>query len=650
MASEGGVSLPGQEGLPRGGSEERTLALLPNDRSTATAALFASPQDAREVQTSSPAPPAQRSSKIFPLEIPCCPCFPKVQGWLHLILITGVLGSLICLLQMIVELGWEGCDHSWLCYKQIVSGIFVLPSTLYFMKFIGNYDEDLEVQEEKQRTLEEELRQALNDERAKMERFTAKFAGMSAEFADQGFGAHKKTFMKFLNNVTRFTKDLYADSSMLEELRTHIIHWFDVFSGVILSERREEHDLLRDLEAELNQKSSVEEVCKLAVQRLDSFTITIGMDTEEARLLSQDPGPRVSDRAPGPPSASFVSNHSVATTVDLESQHSASRRRCGGNCCGLTWLKGGCTGCKMTRSNSNLNGWPFVLECGLFTITLLSRPHVNLLLSFFMDIGLILFEAFSDRWPSFVLVILNVFCVSSLLLYYEQIDKIKRTERRIGVLEGQKNAVEARATKAEREWKEVQQLQGMWLHRSLPSLTILNEFQTYLADLDREEDLAIRDGKKPQRAEERLEFIRTANARFSILQQKLGDLEEWRKDDGSYSEERKKGIGKLLKGCANKKMQDILEVLPILTSSAVSQLEDVQITVQGVPAASSQDVSQARPAGSPRLSPRPSPHPSPPGSPRAGASFTSNASTSSRSTLQPPQPTGGGWFGRGRGD
>lgn len=535
--------------------------LLAPRRALAVLAMSGVGSDARAVPLAGAA--SQPAGCLFPFSYAsCCPCLPtsltKVQDWLHLTLLFGVLGSLLCLVEMIYELAWGGPCRSPFCFKQIISGVVVLPSTVYFLQTIGHYDEQLKEKKRRHQEEVENLIDNINMQVTEMNELCKKVTENANEFAMGRFNDKMEYFKKFLKGVKVHYRELYAGDDMLEELRKFILHWLQNFSGSLLN--RDSSPLLRGAAAELEAQLTPEAVIEVALRRLGESKVLFSFQMPAASpYLPQRLRMSLTASVASAASASIASSADVEDGSVFQSTHMQPEGKCG-----ISWLRlVACKRCGCERSTS-ADGMPLTLFLGFIELRILSRVHANLLVSFLVDIPLIFFEMCTGRWTSFGLVALNEVCVSSMLACFEQINEIAQLERQIHVYERRSEEVAERRDEARRNWEQVQQLHDLWLYRTLPCLSIMGQIHSHLVD----EDMAVKEAQADNRAhaDPRPEFLRHANQSLLCLEQKLGPLNDWCKD-GPISDEWKQSVGRQLKDCEKTgDVHELIQMLPIITS------------------------------------------------------------------------------------
>jgi len=567
------------------------------------------------------------------MSLRCLPCLPsswtKVQDWLHLVLLLGVLGSTVCVVQMIVEVSVTEHCGSPFCFKQIISGVLVLPSTVYFIKMIGQYDMELQEKKERQKKAVDDLMQELTRQNQAYQAVAQKMTERANTWALARFGDKRRYFEAWLKRM--YDSELYPDESSMTEAKEFIKSWMNVYSGCLL--RPEQSPLLKGLDEELEKCRDIKEVCVVALRRLskckvelqfipESLSFTVNPRRNQAAISDGSSFSSGSGRAPG-----------VETFAD-ESGISARVVNPKGKC-GVTWLS--CTrSCACTRrSSSTEDRFPVTYAACIVRVKILSRQHANIIFAFWMDIALLAFELLSQRWASLALVAFNEVCIVSVLACFEQLNDIAILERQIETFQRHNEQAKEKHAKAMDDWQKVEQLHDLWEFRTMPSLAIYEKVHAKLEDNDSELKRGTMTGER------RLEYLRYANAQLQVLDLKFGTMEEWRGIE-RLDEEWKATIGRNIKDRAEGDVDadSLLKVMPFLLSKDLHQLEaDVpgMREASGSRAASSSHHHHQQPGGGP--SPLPSPR-SPSGSfasshaghddaaSSAGGSFSSDRRTS----------------------
>lgn len=486
-----------------------------------------------------------------------------------MVLVIGVLGSVVIMVQMICELSMGASCKSPLCIARWISGVCVLPSMVYFTKTIGQYDEHLN---DKKRRHEEEVENLItniNEQVAEMNDLCRKVTENANEFAVGRFNDKSDQFVRFLKSVKTHYGDLYTTNDMLEELRSFVITWFRTFSGTLINP--DSNPLLTGVEKELRKCRDPQAICDVALKRLadSKFAFQFQMPADT---------PMVGARRA---SLGTIEDGTQTRETLVYGQDMLSAKKCG-----MSWLQcGRCRLCRVQRSTS-AHGMPVTIHFGCGSLKLLSRQHINLLLAFLVDLGLIAFESWYGRWNSFALIIVNESCLISLLACFEQINEIALLERQIDAYKHRNDEVRVRRDEARANWEKVQQLHDLWLFRTLPTLSIMGKIHNHLAD----EDMTLLQDQKAGNAGEdpRPSFLRLANESLECLDKKLGTLDDWRKG-GPLDEEWKQSIGRQLRDCEGEAdLQHLIRRLPIITSD-----------LRGLEAAPPSLSSSSSPVGSP---------------------------------------------------
>lgn len=458
------------------------------------------------------------------------------------------------MVQLIFELTLDGSCGSPFCFKQWISAVVLIPSSMYFFRTIGNYDEQLREKKQRHQEEVESLIENINQQVKEMNELCRQITENANEFATGRFNDKCDQFSRFLKGVKNYNADLYVDADMFEEMKNFILGWFKVFSGSLINPA--ESPMVRGIEEEVRRCTTIQALCDAALVRLGSSKVAFKMQVPaETPMLT----PAAQRGVP-----SFTSLHAIEDGTARSGGQDATYL------CGVSWCQcGRWRGCRREWGRSS-NSMPLSIFCCCCKFKILSRQHFNLIVAFFIDIGLMVFEVATDRWTSLILVAINEICIISMLACFEQINEIALLEQQIHVYEMRNVEVGKRRDEARENWEKVQQLHDLWLYRTLPSLSIMGKIQHYLADQDLDRKNKLADGHKP--ADERATFLRLANQSLDCLDRKLGPIDDWR-SNGPLAEGWKESIGKQLKDCeAESDLHQLIGRLPIITSD-LSALE-----------------------------------------------------------------------------
>eukprot|EP00450_Noctiluca_scintillans_P014941 CAMPEP_0194530894 /NCGR_PEP_ID=MMETSP0253-20130528/68014_1 /TAXON_ID=2966 /ORGANISM="Noctiluca scintillans" /LENGTH=513 /DNA_ID=CAMNT_0039376191 /DNA_START=103 /DNA_END=1642 /DNA_ORIENTATION=- len=449
---------------------------------------------------------------------------------------------------LIAEIACSASCDTLVCIKQWISGVCVLPTTVYFIQTIGRYDEELRDKKQRHRREVETLIANINEQVAEMNDLCRKVTENANQFAVGRFNDKADQFVRFLKNVRLHHQDMYVDQEILNALRRFVTTWFQIFAGSMLNPV--DNPLLRGAEAEVRKCQTVEQLCNAAIHRLANCKAAFNFQVPaESPYISGTR--RLEDGLSAPPAS-----------------HTAVPVRPTGCCgeagyCGVSWVRF-CPGrCGRVQNPNSMNGMPSTWHFCFVTVRFLSVTHVNLILGFFVDIALLLFELTTQRWASLLLVAINEICVLSLLGSFEAINEVAQLERQIHMFQSRNEEVGRRRDDMKNNWEKVMQLQDLWLYRTLPCLSILGRIHNHLAD----ETLIIEEGLADGLSvgDGRLEFLNLANESLDVLDRKLGTMESWR-SGGPLDEEWKASIGKQLQAADTEQdLMTLIASLPILT-------------------------------------------------------------------------------------
>jgi len=490
------------------------MALVEGDRPDLQQRLNTGP-DARTVRV---------SWSIFPVNCgTCLPCLPsswaKVQDWLHLVLICGILGSLVCAIYLAIELYEESCGQDLKCYISLLSVALILPTTLDFISRIGAYDDQLQVKEEKQKAEVEKLVTQINETVDKMNDMIGNMAQHANDLA-------KNAFLDKINSFKRFVRDFgkshqraasthvtiigsNAEEQLLQDFKVYAKQWVSACATGLYGTVHLQS--LQVLHRNIEKCTSVKEVCDEVKKSLGSWVdVNARFATSQQQHRMTLPAPVQSD---SDPETGGEGGSSGSTTAPEQ----RTKKKIGVN-----WIKreanGHCFHYEMS-SRTEDRRWPHKLYAGrCVTLTILSKEHRWYMMAFLMDVFLILIEFLTGRTLSGILVILNAYSLLCLLLCFEQIDKIAKIERQIQTYQQHQQDVATREQALLTEWQKMDQYHELWKYRTLPCLSIMEKVQECILELDEE---------KAGVFECRQQLLNRANQTFQKVEQSLGDVDAW---------------------------------------------------------------------------------------------------------------------------
>jgi hypothetical protein len=487
----------------------------------------------------------------------------KIQDWLHLVLVLGILSSVACVVMQIVEITNSGSCQSPLCVRQWIAALVLVPSVWDFIKFVGAYDESLQHHQERAEEEVTTLINQINEQVSEMQVVCGKLTESATDFAGRAFTQSRERFEKFIMDIQRFYKELYQDDLLVQELRAFIFKWFTTYCQSQLDQ--DHNPSVAGLKDELDKARTVEEVCACATRRLTmlkggsrvglvpSHSFQVPAHSRQARELAA-----IADDVED--GASLVSTGSAASVA------STTRK------CGVKWLGFGRTRCGRLGPRTGdgaraiSTDWPLRVGFLCGSLTVLSRRHLNHLLYFVVDLLLIGWELFNQQTYTGLLVIANFACVISTLACFEQIDEIAKLQQRIAKYQTKSEKVKEDFKQATDNWEKVQQLHDLWNYRTMPFLAIMGKIHHALDDMDREIS------HEGPRNDKRLKWLEHANQCLEALDQKLGLANDWTKPG---NDEWKATIGRQLKNAERSDNVDtLIESLPLLTSRNLAALDD----------------------------------------------------------------------------
>lgn len=515
----------------------------------------------------------RRGCRLFPIKFCCCPCLSSnwtvIQDWLHLVLVLGVLASVGCLVSMVVELVVREKCASFICVNRWLAAVCVFPSLFWFIGTIRHYDQELKTKKRTREEMVAKLIEKHNEQVETMNEVCGNITENANHFAEGRFNDKAAAFIRFLRNVPRDV-EVYSDEEMVEELRKFVTMWFKTFSGTLISS--ESNPVWAGVEEDMQNCRTVGELCEAGIERVNRYKIAFKFQVPAEAPLIQERDDRGNDvenqRKCGATWLRFYCCkkarrllHDRPVTYAEMCDANPDLDSCGARRTAWRSLRH-VTGCGCQRSPTE-NGMPFefLFCCGKLRV--LSGTHVKFMFNFFLDIGLLVFEAYNLRFVTFGLVFANWLCATSVLACFEQINDIAILEREITFFKERVVEVTAKNEKANKVWEQVKLMHELWKYRTLPTLGVMHRVTNHLEDrvAHKRSGQAVQDTfDNPQ------EFLRFANQSIECLDQKLGSLESWQSRTEPMMEEWKDTVGAQLTNIenTNEDVMSTLSKLPII--------------------------------------------------------------------------------------
>lgn len=468
-------------------------------------------------------------------------------------LVIGVIACLAEVVQMIYHISQFSCTTS-ICGKELMVLVFILPSAMYIISIIGQYDDRLQAKQKQCKEEKENLTRSYNDLLADMDGLLLKSSESSAGLAERSFESKRRDFQRFLERAKQRYTSMYTGSKaesdrMLEQFKRFCVNWLQVFEECSIDPIQCPKRVVT--KEELDRQRSIAEVADLCLERLrvtEVRFISIQRD-QDTQLLRKNRNV-LKDIAEGEVKRKTILINrdmpGLPMTNGTSPTASSSSRR-------LSWIQiGGQKECGFRNSPTD-DGFPKELCFGCGRIVFLSTQHVKLIIGCLAGaflIGYEIFDASRSKIPrSYSSIIQCAIAEAALivmLLCFEELDVIQQLEREVKELVRQNEQIEKQRGKMQEFWSHAQQLTELWLYRTVPRLDLYKEVHSLLEDASQEELLM---------------HISGANQALEELDTQLGALEAWR-TDGAIPPEHKKVFGKAINAlCQEQELCNVLEKL-----------------------------------------------------------------------------------------
>lgn len=504
----------------------------------------------------------------------------KIQDWTHFVLVFGVVACTALVFQTIYSLTYGRCDRDGYCIKEALAIFFIAPCTIYCFRIIGQYDDRLQAKQKQAKQEKENMKKTYNALLSEMDGLLGKAAESSTGLAERSFESKRRDFQRFLERAKtkfqQFTGSPAEQDKLLKQFRRFCVNWLNVFAECSIDPINCPKRVV-NME-ELDKCTSIDEVAELCLQRLrvtEVRFISIQRDQDAQmlrknrndfkRLTAWPGGARSRNQAltDGGPMTHVMQSGVTRLSPEVRSVGSKFK---------VSWISCGRTGCKIVKTtNNSSDGFPKEIHCICGHLIMLSCEHATLMAGFIVGWVMIMLDvwAFQQMYrerPSQAPFPLSIFeiliaqvCLAVMLYRFEDIDTIQQLNREVRELAKQNKHVEQQREKMREFWSNAQQLTELWLYRTVPRLDLYKELHSQLEDTPQEDILLNLTG---------------ANHNLENLDEKLGNLEDWR-NDGDFKLESKKAFGKKINMlCQEQSFDDMLGKLDEINVSNMMCLED----------------------------------------------------------------------------
>eukprot|EP00931_Biecheleriopsis_adriatica_P109848 TRINITY_DN84118_c0_g1_i1.p1 TRINITY_DN84118_c0_g1~~TRINITY_DN84118_c0_g1_i1.p1 ORF type:complete len:459 (-),score=90.91 TRINITY_DN84118_c0_g1_i1:121-1329(-) len=349
-----------------------------------------------------------------------------------------------------------------------------------------------------------------------MKEIISNLTGNTTAFALTAFASSRSNFEKFIHDVKFYYADIYQDEVLLVEFKQFVNLWLKVYSQSLL----EPCVLVQGLDEELDACLSVQEVCDSVADRVrKTQEVSLTYCNEELQS-NLDEGQRTLQDARGALPSTPVSP--VAEGSIASSDVSSFRE---GQKCGFSWIRFKCAGCGLqverTRDRNFVWDWPLTIGLCIISVTVLSSRHAQHLSLLLLDIPFMVLSVSASKPFLTALFGVNLLCLLSILLCFEQIDEIAKLQRMQAVYKVKRKKLEAKAQRARDRWVKVQQLFDLWNYRTQPFLSIMGKLQRCLDSNDRYHSHRPPQERTKEAELQRVRWLQCINQQLTALDQHL---------------------------------------------------------------------------------------------------------------------------------
>jgi len=489
----------------------------------------------------------------------------------HLVLLIASFSSLAVLIETIASWHAVGCRSDY-CEGRITPIVFVAFCMLYFFRTLQQYDARLVQKQKELQVAKMELDQRYKETIQDLEGFLSQSLETEVTFAERGFDSHRRDFVRFLQKYREGGTAEADDGAALPTFCSFVRRWLRYFSEASID------PFNRPLEVvpsdEIDQCKTQVEVATLVSERLSSIEVQFvstqrEKDKEEVArvrsswttksamqkkalgfkelLCGRVPALHQSKESTG--DLEEAAQPSTLSFEDDATKDSAVEE--------YRWVQWGESQKHFEHDPSKQDGdeetssaLPKQLNFGCVTIVLLSYEHIQLILSFFLGIAVLVLEGPILKGLKISLItetIICLMCIVFILHEFLDIDVVQQLDSQLRALEAAQLEVLQKRERIMSFYSSTQDLGDLWLHHTIPHLDLIKRFYDSLLDIPVEEHPGLINGMEEQ---------------LEALEQSIPPLEDWR-GDSIVSEKSKKAFSNTISEFVRKN-RGIKEALPLM--------------------------------------------------------------------------------------
>eukprot|EP00933_Yihiella_yeosuensis_P050967 TRINITY_DN48780_c0_g1_i1.p1 TRINITY_DN48780_c0_g1~~TRINITY_DN48780_c0_g1_i1.p1 ORF type:complete len:568 (-),score=109.34 TRINITY_DN48780_c0_g1_i1:78-1781(-) len=494
-----------------------------------------------------------------------------IQGWPHFMLALGVAANTILLLIAghevnlhLREIGVPGHGF-FIMWQRLLPMAFSLLCLIYFTATIQHYNANLQDKQKELRKGKEETDRLYKSMLAELETSVSSSMETQSMLAESNLEAKRRDCSRFFQNIKPALSESSASKAvLLENFRNFVLLWLKVFKECSTSPVDEPFIVVAEEELTEKNCGSALEVAELVGKNLKTHPIKLVSDHVEKDKE------KISLWRKGMRTASGIQKGmmQMARLKSIEEDAEDGTSKLTSEFSSFTedelrWLRFGCTGFGVTVSDDGDN-FPISIAFGFGRLTLLSSEHNMLLLSFFFGVAIMIIEVLNfDNYRGILEANLGVCLTCQLFILYDfiSIDAVQRWEAEIKECTRAKDELEEKRNKVLDFYGKALLLSDLWLHCTLPRLTMMKNFGEMLEEAEPSHFLGT---------------LKDTTAKFKALEESLPALDVWQ-IKGGMNDEIKSRIGNVLSTASRAKTpEEALRSLPEVTALLTVETSKIQ--------------------------------------------------------------------------
>mmetsp|Transcript_6351 Transcript_6351/g.11597 ORF Transcript_6351/g.11597 Transcript_6351/m.11597 type:complete len:587 (+) Transcript_6351:83-1843(+) len=520
--------------------------------------------------------------EVSPAKYKYVPTYLRVvQSFPHLVLLVGTIASLCLLVWIFMQYrNWYGTTHTNADILVVVlCFLYAIFCMQQIFKQLVEYSADLQTRAVKLQASKIQVTDNFNRTVAELDTMLNKSADTQASLAERGLDSQRRDFQNFL---TRGIARRFAGSVVkipFEKFVAFLSQYMAIFQECSMDPLDEPFILSTPEELKENCTSVVAAAELVGARAKAKEVKFLSAPVEEAKQKSTGLRRRWKKVTYVPKKvlkltglSRFIrkkkrelQEHDEEHGSFGQTQESWTSGDSVAEARELRWFRLD-VGCGFGVETTEEEIYPVQVHGHVFTCTVLSKEHVQLLVSVALGLPLLFLSVFavSDMSRAMVgFILVSLLCVSFVLYDFLEIDAVQRMEIQIQEMQAAVAMVQQRREKMLDFFGRVHFLTDFWRFRTLPRLELMKLFAESLQDA---EDAEV--------ANLLIDIV----AKVDMIEDAMASLQSWQ--DGSFSRESKEKVADTINKLSRGHAQQALSQVP----SAAKELVELKIAMQTAPA------------------------------------------------------------------